>query len=121
MKIIKRPVFTEKAINLNEQYNQYVFDVNFQLTKPEICRLVEKIFCAKVVAINTYLPPCNKRQRGRLKGFIPKIKRVFVTLARREKIVFFSESLLIFIYVFEFCLFFEPRQSSCYFGLVSRD
>lgn len=44
MKIIKRPIFTEKTIYLIERNNQYIFDIDYQLTKPELFLLIEKKF-----------------------------------------------------------------------------
>jgi large subunit ribosomal protein L23 len=98
MKIIKRPIFTEKTMCLIERYNQYMFDIDYRLTKPEIFLLVEKIFSIRIAAINTYLPPRSKRIRGSITGLLPIRKRVFITLKKGEKIAFFPKSLRTFIY-----------------------
>nr|BBI28667.1 ribosomal protein L23 [Dinophyceae sp. MRD-151] len=97
MKIIKRPIFTEKTMKLIERYNQYIFDIDYRLTKPEILLLIEKIFSIRITAINTYLPARSKRIRGRKTGLLSIRKRVFVTLKKGEKIAFFSKSSHIFI------------------------
>lgn len=97
MKIIKRPIFTEKTMCLIEKYNQYMFNIDCQLTKPEILLLIEKIFSIRIAAVNTYLPPRSKRIRGRRIGLLSIHKRVFVTLKKGEKIAFFPKSLRIFI------------------------
>lgn len=91
--IIKRPVFTEKATRLLEKHNQYVFDVNGNLTKPQIRLLIERIFSVQVKSVNTNCPPRKKRRGGRSIGFLPKYKRAFVTVTKEEKIVFFPEFL----------------------------
>ena len=91
MKIIKRPVFTEKSIYLIERNNQYMFDTDYQLTKPELLLLIEKIFSIRISSINTYLPPRRKRLRGRTTGFQSNWKRVFITLKKGEKIAFFQK------------------------------
>jgi large subunit ribosomal protein L23 len=97
MKIIKRPIFTEKTMCLIERCNQYMFDIDYRLTKPEIFLLIEKIFSVRILAINTYLPPRSKRIRGRIIGLQSIRKRAFVTLKKGEKIAFFPKSLRIFI------------------------
>jgi large subunit ribosomal protein L23 len=81
---------------LIERYNQYIFDIDYRLTKPEIFLIIEKIFSIRIAAINTYLPPRRKRTRGRITGFLPIRKRVFITLKKGEKITFFPKSLIIF-------------------------
>ena len=108
MKIIKRPIFTEKTMFLIERYNQYIFDIDYRLRKPEIFLLIEKMFSIKVATINTYLLPRNKRIRGRRTGIIPIYKRIFVTLKKGEKIAFFPKSLYIFI-----CLLLVYGFSNC--------
>lgn len=97
MKLIKRPIFTEKTMCLIERYNQYMFDIDYRLTKPEIFLLIEKIFSTQVTAINTYLLPRRKRVRGKRTGLLSVRKRVFVTLKKGEKIAFFPKSSYIFI------------------------
>jgi large subunit ribosomal protein L2 len=97
MKIIKRPIFTEKTILLIEKYNQYIFNVDYQLTKPEIFLLIEKMFSIRAKSINTSLPSRIKRRRGRMTGFLSIHKRAFITLDKKEKIVFFQKPLNILI------------------------
>lgn len=73
---IKYPVIrTEKATRLIEN-NQFSFDVDVRLTKPQIRKLVEEFFEVKVLAVNTHRPP---RKRQRL-GSFPSRKRVIVTV-----------------------------------------
>jgi large subunit ribosomal protein L23 len=121
MKIIKRPIFTEKTIGLIENYNQYMFDMDYRLTKSEIFLLIEKIFSIRIESINTYLPPRNKRIRGRITGLISIRKRVFITLKKGEKIAFFPKSLLIYfllIYGFANFLYHKFWEPTCGLGLV---
>jgi large subunit ribosomal protein L23 len=113
MKIIKRPIFTEKTIYLIERNNQYIFDIDYQLTKPELFLLIEKIFLVRIAAVNTYISPRKKRRRGRSMGFISNRKRVFITLKKGEKISFFPKSLLIYsfllVYGFAKLLLYKSR------------
>jgi large subunit ribosomal protein L23 len=63
-KIIKFPILTEKTVRILEIYNQYVFSVDSQLTKPQIRLLLEKIFSVHILKIRTHRPPCKRRYRG---------------------------------------------------------
>jgi len=74
--LVKYPVIrTEKATRLIEK-NQFSFDVDIRLTKPQIRKLVEEFFNVKVLAVNTHKPP---RKMKRL-GSKPNYKRVIITV-----------------------------------------
>lgn len=98
-RIIKRPVFTEKATRLLEKNQQYVFDVDPNLTKPQVRFLIEKRFSVRILAINAHRTPPKKRRGKVLRGFLPTFKRVIVTLINEEKITFLTESLYFFYYL----------------------
>ena len=80
LKIIKRPIFTVKTINLLEKFNQYVFEIDIKLNKLQVRLLIEKIFFIHVCSINIH--------RRKKKKF-NKIKLAYITIAKNEKIVFF--------------------------------
>lgn len=75
--LVKYPVIsTEKATRLIEN-NQFSFDVDVRLTKPQIRKLVEEFFNVKVLAVNTHRPPRkNKRLSSRVNS-----KRVIITIS----------------------------------------
>nr|YP_009106611.1 ribosomal protein L23 [Dicloster acuatus]AIT95437.1 ribosomal protein L23 [Dicloster acuatus] len=76
--LVKSPVIsTEKTIRLIETNNQYSFDVDVRLTKPQIRKLVEEFFNVKVLAVNTHRPP---RKNKRLSSKI-NYKRVIITIS----------------------------------------
>ena len=85
LRIIEKPLLTEKSTNLN-QYNQYSFIVNKHSNSNEIKKAIEKIFKVKVTKINTSI------MRGKLKSFKGKIgykkdyKKAIVTLAEGNTI-----------------------------------
>jgi large subunit ribosomal protein L23 len=85
-KIIKRPVFTEKATRLLEKSGQYVFDVDSNLTKPQVRFLIEKRFSVRVSTVNLHRIPPKKRRGGISSGFLPVFKRAIVTLAHGKEI-----------------------------------
>jgi large subunit ribosomal protein L23 len=88
LRIIKRPVFTEKTTRLLEKSGKYVFDVYPSLTKPRIRFLIEKRFSVRVSTVNVHRIPPKKRRGGISGGFFPVLKRAIVTLAYGEKISF---------------------------------
>ena len=74
--LVKYPVIrTEKATRLIEN-NQFSFDVNVRLTKPQIRKLVEEFFNIKVLAVNTHRPPRKTKPLGSRSNY----KRVIVTV-----------------------------------------
>src|SRR5437667_3275219 len=94
--ILIKPVITEKMTNLQEQKNQYAFDVAYDSNKIEIARAIEKKFNVTVDSIRTVtLKGKSKTQftrRGRFSGFTAKRKRAIVTLNKESKIDIFETS-----------------------------
>ena len=77
--VILSPVITEKATHVSA-FNQVVFKVAGDATKPEIKAAVEKLFSVKVKAVNTLVRKGKKKvfrgRRGRQSDF----KKAMVTL-----------------------------------------
>ena len=83
--LIRRPVVTEKS-TLASQYNQVVFVVPLDATKPEIKAAIEGVFKVKVAAVNTLRNDGKvKRFRGQL-GRRAASKKAYVTLAEGQQI-----------------------------------
>ena len=79
--LVKNVVLTEKSVRLIEN-NQYTFDVDVKLTKPQIRKLIEDFFKVKISSINTHRLPRNSKNRH---------KRVIVTVKSGYSISLFSE------------------------------
>ena len=85
LRIIEKPLLTEKSTNLN-QYNQYSFVVNKKSNSLQIKKAIEKIFKVKVIKVNTSI------MRGKIKSFKGSIgrkkdfKKAIVTLAEGSTI-----------------------------------
>ena len=83
--VILSPVITEKATRMTE-YNQVVFRVALDATKPAIAKAVAELFKVKVMAVNTV------RIKGKVKanraGRYKKsdYKKAIVTLADGQQI-----------------------------------
>lgn len=91
IELVKHPVFTEKSVRLIES-NQYTFDVDLKLTKPQIKKLMKELFQVDVVAVNTHRPPRKKKRLGSSQGYKPANKRVIVTVKAGQSVAFLSEN-----------------------------
>ena len=83
--IVRNPVVTEKSTMASE-YNQVVFDVAIDASKPEIKAAVEQLFSVKVKAVNTIV---RKGKTKKFRGFAGKrkdVKKAIVTLVDGETI-----------------------------------
>ncbi|MDI9348439.1 MAG: 50S ribosomal protein L23 [Candidatus Symbiobacter sp.] len=83
--ILRAPIITEKATRLAE-FNQVVFEVRNNATKPEIAASIEAIFKVKVVSVNTLnIKGKTKFFKGR-RGRRSDYKKAMVTLAPGQTI-----------------------------------
>jgi large subunit ribosomal protein L23 len=83
--VILRPVITEKSTMASE-YNQVVFKVRRDATKPQIKAAVEQLFDVKVKAVNTLN---RKGKVKRFKGVLGRrqdVKNAVVTLEEGQSI-----------------------------------
>ncbi len=67
IELVKYPTLTEKSVRLLDS-NQYTFDVDVKLTKPQIKNLIEDAFQVNVIAVNTHRPPRKKKRLGYTQG-----------------------------------------------------
>lgn len=79
IELVKHPIFTEKSVRLIEA-NQYTFDVDLKITKPQIKKLIKELFQVDVVSVNTHRPPRKKKRLGLNQGYKASNKRVIITL-----------------------------------------
>lgn len=90
--LIKYPILTEKSVRLIEN-NQYTFDVDLRLNKPQIKKLMEDFFKVTVIAVNTHRPPRKTRRLGSYKGFKSQYKRVIVTIKSGQSIPLLAQKI----------------------------
>ncbi len=95
MSILIQPLITEKLTRLQEQHQQYAFEVAKSATKPQIRRAIEERYPeVKVAKVNTIIVPSKPKGRFTKSGFVSGRSRVWkkaiVTLKKGE-IDFFSE------------------------------
>jgi large subunit ribosomal protein L23 len=83
--VILAPVITEKS-SMASEFDQVIFKVRRDATKPEIKAAVEQLFKVKVLAVNTIVRKGKtKRFRG-IPGRQQDVKKAIVRLAEGDKI-----------------------------------
>lgn len=94
--ILVKPVITEKFTVLQEQNNQYSFEVDPKASKVDIRNAIQKKFNVKVESIRTVTIKGKKKsqftKRGRFEGYRPTVKRAVVTLSKDSKIDLFESA-----------------------------
>jgi large subunit ribosomal protein L23 len=94
MRIIIKPLITEKHSGLSEQLNQYGFVVDTKAGKNHIKAEVEKLYGVSVEKVRTmqYKPKQKNRytKRNVLKGRTNYFKKAIVTLKKDDTIDFYS-------------------------------
>ena len=91
--VIKRPVITEKGLNLKEQNRTLCFEVESDASKQEIRQAVESIFKIKVGAVRTVVVRGKFRRRGKYGGYQPSWKKAYVILADGEEMIEYGEDI----------------------------
>lgn len=86
LRILRRPLVTEKGTHLQEKLNQYCFDVDPASNKIEIKRAVEARFNVQVTKVRTVNLHGKVKTMGRFSGRRPDRKKAIVTLAKGNKI-----------------------------------
>ena len=93
MDILRKPLVTEKASDLNEE-GKYAFEVDRRANKVEIKKAVEDMYGVNVVSVNTmnYLGKSKSRntKTGVVSGRKPSYKKAVVKVAEGDMIDFYS-------------------------------
>jgi large subunit ribosomal protein L23 len=91
--IIRRPVITEKGLDIKEKQNTLVFQVASKASKTEIKEAVQTIFKVKVASVRTANYPGKERRRGKFAGYRPDWKKAYVRLRSGEKMPEYAQNL----------------------------
>ncbi len=90
LKIIKRPILSEKSSLQGETTNKVYFEVAMDSTKPQIRDAIERFFKVKVKGVNTIVmagkPYATKTKYKKA----PQWKKAIITLKEGDKIEFFK-------------------------------
>ena len=91
--VIRRPLITEKGLNVKETEGTLVFDVAPDATKTEVKQAVEALFKVKVSTVRTMNYLGKERRRGKYTGFRPDWKKAYVRLQAGEKMPEYASNL----------------------------
>ncbi len=83
--VIRRPLITEKGLQLKETEGSLVFDVAPAASKTEVKQAVEALFKVKVASVRTANVAGKERRRGKFSGYKPDWKKAYVRLKSGEK------------------------------------
>jgi len=88
--IVKRPIITEKSMQLVEEQNKYTFAVDKRANKIQVRKAVEELFGVKVTKVNILNAKRKKKRVGQYEGYKNEIAKAVVTLAKDNNIEIFS-------------------------------
>src|SRR5882672_6870706 len=93
LKIIKKPVVTERATNLRATANQYVFRVAPDASKGDIRRAIEELFKVDVTAVRTMRVRGKFRRLGNAAGaYKPSWKKAIISVKEGQEIKAMEEA-----------------------------
>ena len=90
LRIIKRPLMSEKGSLQRESQNKVYFEVALEARKPEIRQAIERAFNVKVASVNTMVVPGKPYNSRNISHKGPKWKKAVVELKEGSKIEFFK-------------------------------
>jgi large subunit ribosomal protein L23 len=94
MKILIKPIITEKATNDSELFNRYAFVVNKKANKLEIKSAVEQAYGVAIESVKTMNYPVQRKTKYTKSGMVEAksgaYKKAIVQLAEGESIDFYS-------------------------------
>jgi len=94
MDILIKPLVTEKMTGQAEPLNRYGFMVDKRANKLQIKKAIEEMYGVKVDTVNTVIVGGKRKSRYTKSGFIAgktnSYKKALVTVAKDEKIDFYS-------------------------------
>lgn len=84
--IIKKPVVSEKTMDLGKNYNKYVFLVDRKVNSRQIKKEIENIYKVKVEAVNIINQKGKVKRLGRSLGRRPAFRKAIVTVKKGQEI-----------------------------------
>ncbi|RMA78576.1 large subunit ribosomal protein L23 [Metamycoplasma subdolum] len=89
--VIKYPISTEKSEMARSGRNIYTFAVDPRANKIQVKKAVEFIFDVKVLKVNITNYDKKPKRLGRSQGFGNALKKAFVYLDEKSKIILYAE------------------------------
>ena len=91
MQILAAPVVSEKSTYVADKFNQVIFEVIPNATKPEIKAAVELMFKVEVTGVRVSNTMGKSKRFGRYLGKRNDTKRAYVSIKPRQEINFTGE------------------------------
>lgn len=91
MQILAAPVISEKSTYVADKFNQVIFEVIPDATKPEIKAAVELMFKVEVTGVRVSNTMGKTKRFGRYIGKRGDIKRAYVSIKSGQEINFTGE------------------------------
>ena len=88
--IIKKPIITEKSMQLVETENKYTFAVDKRANKIQIKQSIEELFNVTVVKVNKINTLPKKKRVGQYQGFKAAVTKAVIQLKDGDKIEIFN-------------------------------
>jgi len=90
--ILKRPIITEKSMQLANVHNTYTFEVDRLANKQQLKEAVEELYGVTVLRINTTTRNSGVKKTGkrRLNKQVGQVKKAMVTLKEGDHIELFD-------------------------------
>lgn len=88
LKVLYAPCVTDKSYRVGDAYNQVVFKVARDATKPEIKAAVISLFEVEVEKVQVVNVKGKKRRHGRTEGRTKNTRKAYVTLKAGQDINF---------------------------------
>ncbi|HWR89753.1 MAG TPA: 50S ribosomal protein L23 [Dissulfurispiraceae bacterium] len=86
--VIKRPLFTEKGMDIKERENKILIEVHPDANKHEIRKAMEEIFKVKIEKVATVNVRGKFKRYGKSSGMTADRKKAIITLKKGEKLDF---------------------------------
>lgn len=90
--ILKRPIITEKSMQLANDRNTYTFEVDRLANKQQLKEAVEELYDVTVLNVNTTTRNSSVKKTGkrRLKKSVGQVKKAMITLKEGDQIELFD-------------------------------
>lgn len=85
-KVLLGPHVSEKSTIVESEWNQYVFKVSRDASKPEVKKAVEALFDVQVKSVQVATVKGKAKGHGRIRGRRSDWKKAYVTLSPGQKI-----------------------------------
>ena len=89
-RIIVRPLMTEKACEVSDNFGRYAFQVLLKANKYQVKQSVEKMYGVKVLNVHTMVNPGKVKKSRTGTHKTSKWKKALVQLAEGQKIELFK-------------------------------